>query len=171
MNVEHAASCVAYLTSMTSGWNDDATEQLVYEFERLNDADALQTAVAKIARTWTSQGRVPLGIIMDAYHHEQQLAIATTREARTAAEVRCDGWGWLEDESPCPVCSPALRRVYSDLDLLRRWRDGVPLHKLLDSADRAAFEAEYNRERCPKRVTFERTVDRPSQPTILNEVF
>lgn len=171
MNVDSAAACVAYLTSMTSGWNDDATEQLVYEFERLEDADALSAATAKIARTWTSQGRVPLGVIIDAYHHEQRLAIEADRVAEKAAEVGCDGWGWTVEGQPCPVCNPALHRVFCDFELLRRWRDGVALFKLLDCADRAALESEYNRERCPKRVDFEHTSARPTQPTIDNEVF
>jgi len=168
VKVEDAAACVAYLTSMTSGWNDDATEMLVYEFEKLDDPAALELATAKIARTWTSQGRVPLGVIVDAYHHEQAIALNATREAQ-AAEERCDGWGWI-DGDPCAVCSPALRLVYADPALLRRFRDGVALHKILDWPDRKTFEAEYNRERCPQRFVAESTTTRPI-PTINNEVF
>lgn len=153
MDVEHAATCVAYLTSMTSGWNDDATEQLVYEFERLDNPDALADAIGKIARTWTSTGRVPLGVIMDAYQHE--VKVADDRQHRAVKAVRCDGSGWLvrTDEAgtfewPCTTCNPALARVWSDPEAKAKWRHGVATWRVLGFDDRESFDKEMARSSC-----------------------
>ena len=96
MNTQQAATAVAYLTSLTSGWNDDSTEQLVYEFERLEDPEALRDAVGKVARSWTGFGRVPLGILMDAYHHEIALRNTAAKAALANRSVRCDSSGWID---------------------------------------------------------------------------
>lgn len=167
MDVESAATCVAYLTSMTSGWNDDATEQLVYEFERLDDADALADAIAKVARTWTSQGRVPLGVIVDAYEQERRRSVERDeRAARQMAAVRCDGSGWItrSDEGgtfewPCSTCSPALVRVWADPELRDRWRNGERLHRILGFDDRAELEREHHREPCSSSFDHEQVVE------------
>lgn len=156
MNVEHAATCVAFLTSMTSGWNDDATEQLVYEFARLDDPDALADAVHKIARTWTSNGRVPLGVIMDAYQHELRLADEALQQQLAAKQIRCDGSGWLThhdddgeaSEWPCATCNPALARIWADPELKRRWRQGQATHRILGFDDRDELVAKLGRSRC-----------------------
>lgn len=155
MNVEHAAACVAYLTSMTTGWNDDATEQMVYEFERLPDEAALTNAIQKVARTWEASSRPPLAVIMDAYHHEVRLADDLEREraARENERIRCDGSGWrfLDDETtrrPCATCNPALARIFADPDLLRRWRDGFALHRLLGYDGRKELVDETARPPC-----------------------
>jgi hypothetical protein len=153
VDVDHAATCVAYLTSMTSGWNDDATEQLVYEFARLDDPDALADAVNKIARTWTSYGRVPLGVIIDAYQHEVRLREDAARELLTKrqAAIRCDGSGWWTvdgDELPCPTCSPALSRIWNDPDMKRRWRNGQPTHRILGYDDRDEYVKDLKRPTC-----------------------
>jgi hypothetical protein len=156
MNVEAAAAAVAYLTSMTSGWNDDATEQLVYEFERLDDEAALVEAVGKVARSWTYSGRVPLGVIMDAYHHEIANRERVEREQVEARLVRCDGSGWNDDGTmPCSTCNPALWRIWNEPGLLPRWRAGIATWKLLGFEKASECEKELGRERCPAPLDVE----------------
>ena len=155
MRVEAAAAAVAYLSAMTSGWNDDATEQMVYEFERLDDEDALAAACQKVARTWTWGGRPALGVIMDAYHHEVAVRSDKHRAEVEAKAIRCGGTGWLEhddeghEDSPCPTCNPALFRVWNTPGAKLRWRNGVPTWRVLDFDSHDEFEKELRRERCP----------------------
>lgn len=148
MNVEHAASCVAYLTSMCTGWNDDTTEVLVYEFERLDNPDALREAVGKIARTWTQSWRVPLGVIMDAYQHEVAISEGQHRDILDAQLARCDGSGWDDDGAPCTTCNPALAQVWATPGGRLRWRHGTATWKILDFDSAADCDKELGRTKC-----------------------
>lgn len=152
MNVEDAAAAVAYLASMTSGWSDDATEQLVYEFERLDDPYALIGACGAVARTWTWGGRPPLGVLIDAYHHEVAVLAAGVREQTEASAPRCDGHGWNEvddDLTPCATCNAALWRIWNEPGARRRWRNGQATWKILGYDSAADCEKELARPRCP----------------------
>ena len=150
MNVDQAASAVAYLTAMVSGYNDDTTEVLVFEFARLDDVGALNEAVAKVVRSWDRQGRVPLGVIIDAYEHEVRESDQRARDEVESKAIRCDGSGWLcgDFETPCPRCNPAMVRVWDSADLRRRWSKGVPVHKLLRFETRSDLESELGRLPC-----------------------
>lgn len=158
MNVEDAAAAVAYLSAMTSGWSDDATEALVYEFERLEDPVALGEAVGKVARSWTWGGRPPLGVLMDAYHHEVALSEGKHRAQVEARAVRCDGSGWFDsdgDLTPCSTCNVALWRVWNEPGGRLRWRHGVPTWRVLGFDAPAECEKELSRERCPSALDVE----------------
>jgi hypothetical protein len=157
VRLDAAAAAVAYLTAMTTGWNDDATEQMVYEFERLDNETALGEAVAKVARTWTFGGRPSLGVIMDAYNHELALQTDRRREEVSARAVRCDGSGWLDgdDLAPCPTCNPALHRVWNEPGAKLRWRHGVPTWRVLGYDTPELFDKDLKRERCPAALDYE----------------
>lgn len=156
MRIEASVAAVAYLSAMTTGWNDDATNALAREFEHLENEDALMTAVTKVAQTWDKTSRPPLGILMDAYYHELRLKVEGQRQqlARRGT-IRCDGHGWVEmsiGTRPCPTCSPALHRIYNEPGLLERWAHGEPQHHILGFDDREAMMKELSRMPCLPRM-------------------
>lgn len=76
----------------------------------------------------------------------------------------CDGTGWRtidEGLMPCDVCNPALHRVFSDHDLLRRWRAGEPTKRLVDTESFIQPEAY-----CMPDLTHEDPNDRMVSPEV-----
>ena len=70
MDKERATMLCGYLVGATTGWNDEAVTIYVSEFEKLNDVDALGTALQNIARSWKEPRRPPIATILDQHRTE-----------------------------------------------------------------------------------------------------
>lgn len=155
---------VAYLSAMTTGWNDDSSAAYALELrEVVEDDHALFDAVRKIARSWEHAYRPSLGVIVDAYHHEVAVREADRRAALARrAVVRCGGDAFVQqgdEKVPCPTCNPALYKVWTEPGLFERWKLGESTWRLLGFADRKddEYRAQYEVARCApdsERTTF-----------------
>jgi hypothetical protein len=151
---DFGTEAMAYLTAMTTGWNEDVVLAYAAELDRLADNDALRDAVQGIARTWDKSHRPALAVVLEAYHHE--LAKRAADQRNTLGQrgvIRCDGRSWVTmpggETVPCPSCAPMLHKLWHTPSLMHRWRNGDAAWRLMDCADIDAYKREFSRVNCP----------------------
>jgi len=75
-----AMEAVGHLTSLTTGWPDEAVMAYATQLMEVDDARALRIACERIARTWTEARRPPLALIFQAYNAEVARSTPETRQ-------------------------------------------------------------------------------------------
>ena len=82
MTEDEAMIAVGHLVGGLNGFSDDAVVEYLAQFEKLDDAEALDEVCQEIVRTWTDRWRPPVGDVIARYHAHPRVREA--REARVA---------------------------------------------------------------------------------------
>jgi hypothetical protein len=84
MTEDDVLTALGNLIAVTTGWNDQATEQYAHELIGLDDGEVLLEACRAIGRTWNESRRPPLADIRTMYRRlaeRKQQQEAMTRRA------------------------------------------------------------------------------------------
>ena len=91
MTEDEAMIAVGHLVGGLNGFSDDAVVEYLAQFERLDDAEALDEVCQEIVRTWTDRWKPPVGDVIARYHAHPRVREA--REARVAEAMLDESGG------------------------------------------------------------------------------
>ena len=111
MTEDEAMTAIGHLVGGLNGFTDDSVTEYLLQFEKLDDADALDEVCQEVVRTWGERWKPTVADVITRYHAHPR--VREEREARVAAAMLDESGGKIVPHNEgFAIANDAYRSLY-----------------------------------------------------------